>query len=51
MVIYMRYRSLIILEFKYNAAHVMDKVTERTLQRMKAKAKYNKRVKNRKRGN
>lgn len=50
MVIAMRDRSVIIEEFKYNASHVMDKVTERTLQRMKAKAKYNKRVANRKRG-
>ena len=50
MVIAMRDRSVIIEEFKYNASHVMDNVTERTLQRMKAKAKYNKRVANRKRG-
>lgn len=51
MVIAMRDRSVIISELEFKTAYTMDKVTERTLKRMKAKAKYNKRVANRKRGN
>lgn len=50
MVIVMRDRSVIISNLEFKTALILEDVTERTLQRMKAKAKYNKRVKNRKRG-
>lgn len=52
MVIAMRDRSVIISNLELKTAYIMDKVSLRTLERMKVKAKknakYNKRVRNRK---
>ena len=52
MVIAMRDRSVIISNLEFKTALILEDVTERTLQRMKVKAnknaKYNKRVRNRK---
>ena len=48
----MRDRSVIISNLEFKTALILEDVTERTLQRMKVKAnknaKYNKRVRNRK---